>query len=138
MKNAVLKRSVFLYRKDFPELKQSRFEDPERFATRIKQLAPPCKFTTDNGTQKYCDDIMSTIFILGLEDSYTRERLYQIKPDNGKSTVRFKSLVDAASEIAVAKDNAAESMGSASMNQVRNQNPNVAIVTPIHTIPVDF
>ena len=50
---------------------------------------------------------MSTIFVLGLEDNYTRERLYQIKPETGKSTVKFESLVDAASEIAVAKENAA-------------------------------
>ena len=60
---------------------------------------------------------MSTIFVLGLEDSYTRERLYQMKPDAGKSTVSFGKLVDTASEIAVAKDNAAESSGSVSMNK---------------------
>ena len=41
VKNAVVKkRSVFLYRKDFHELKQLRGEDPERFAATIKQLAP--------------------------------------------------------------------------------------------------
>ena len=51
VKGAVVKkRSVFLYRKYFHELKQSRGEDPERFAARIKQLAPSCKFTTDSGT----------------------------------------------------------------------------------------
>ena len=61
---------------------------------------------------------MSTIFVLGLEDSYTRERLYQIKLDLRKSTVRFESLVNAASEIAFAKDNATESVGSSSMNQM--------------------
>ena len=70
-KAVVKKRSVFLYRKDFHELKQSRGEDPERFAARIKQLAPACKFTTDDNTPKYGADIMSTIFVLGLEDSYT-------------------------------------------------------------------
>ena len=90
--------------------------DPERFAASIKQLAPACKFTTDDDTPKYGPDIMSTIFVLGLEDSYTRERLYQMKPDAGKSTVSFGKLVDSASEIAVAKDNAAESSGSVSMN----------------------
>ena len=41
VKGAVVKKwSVFLYRKDFHKLKQSRGEDPERFAARIKQLAP--------------------------------------------------------------------------------------------------
>ena len=44
--------------------------------------------------------------------------MYQIKPDTGKSTVNFGNLVDAASEIAVAKDNAAESVGDLSMNQI--------------------
>ena len=43
---------------------------------------------------------------------------YQIKPDTGKSTVNFGNLVDAASEIAVAKDNASESVGALSMNQI--------------------
>ena len=71
---AVKKRSVFLFRKDFHELKQSRGEDPERYAARIKQLAPSCKFKTDSGTASYGSDIKSTIFVLGLEDSYTRER----------------------------------------------------------------
>ena len=41
-----------------------------------------------------------------------------MKPDAGKSTVNFGKLVDAASEIAVAKDNAAESGGAVSMNQI--------------------
>ena len=49
IKSAVVKKqSIFLYRKDFHELKQSRGEDPERFATRIKQLAPAFHFTTDD------------------------------------------------------------------------------------------
>ena len=51
---------------------------------------------------------MSTIFILGLEDTYTREQLYQLKPAEGKTTVSFEKLVDAASEISTAKDNVAE------------------------------
>ena len=48
---------------------------------------------------------MSTLFILGLEDRYTKEQLYQMKPAVGKTTVSFEKLVDAASEIATAKDN---------------------------------
>ena len=53
IKSAVVKkRSIFLYRKDFHELKQSMGEDPERFAARIKQLAPACHFTADDGTPK--------------------------------------------------------------------------------------
>ena len=79
----VKKQLVFLYRKDFNKLKQSRREDPERFEARIKQLAPACKFTTHDNTPKY-------------GDSYTREKLYQIKPDTGKSTVNFGKLVDTA------------------------------------------
>ena len=58
---------------------------------------------------------MSTIFILGLEDSYTKEQLYQLKPVGGKTTVSFERLVDAASEIAVAKDNFAEASGTLSV-----------------------
>ena len=108
---------MFLYRKDFHKLRQSRGEDPERFSARIKQLAPACKFTYDDNTPKYGADIMSTIFVMGLGDNYTRERLYQMKTDAGKSTVNFGKLVDAASEIAVAKDNAAESGGSVTMNK---------------------
>ena len=59
---------------------------------------------------------MSTIFVLGLEDTYTKEQLYQLKPDAGNTTVSFGKLVDAASEIAVDKDNVAEASGSASMS----------------------
>ena len=59
---------------------------------------------------------MSTIFVLGLEDTYTKEQLYQLKPDAGNTTISFGKLVDAASEIAVAKDNVAEASGSASMS----------------------
>ena len=58
---------------------------------------------------------MSTIFVLGLEDTYTKEQLYQLKPEAGKTTVSFERLVDAAPEIAFAKDNVAEASGSASM-----------------------
>ena len=64
--SVVKKRSVFLYRKDFHELKQSRGEDPERFAARLKQLAPICRFKTEDNTSRYGPDIMSTIFVLGL------------------------------------------------------------------------
>ena len=60
-KSAVVKkRSVFLYRKDFHELRQNRGEDPERFAARIKQLAPACQFIADNNTPLYGPDVMST------------------------------------------------------------------------------
>ena len=77
------KRSIFLYRKDFPELKQSRGEDPECFTARMQHSAPACRFTSDCGTPLYGSDIMSTIFILGLEYMYTREQLYQLKPAEG-------------------------------------------------------
>ena len=59
---------------------------------------------------------MYTIFVLGLEDTYTKEQLYQLKPDAGNMTVSFGKLVDAASEIAIAKDNVAEASRSASMS----------------------
>ena len=39
-----------------------------------------------------------------------------MKPDAVKSTVNFGTLVDKASEIAVTKDNAAESCGAVTMN----------------------
>ena len=109
IKGAVVKkRSVFLYRKDFHELRQNRGEDPERYATRIKQLAPACTFVSDNNTPRYGPDVMYTQFVLGLDDVYTKEQLYQMKPEPGKTTVSFEALVSAASEIAVAKDNVAE------------------------------
>ena len=45
IKNAVVKkRSIFWYRYDFHELKQSWGEDPKRFAARIKQIAPAQTF----------------------------------------------------------------------------------------------
>ena len=55
---------------------------------------------------------MSSIFILGLEDSYTKEKLFQIRPTAGNSTVDFDELVKAASEIQQAKDNCLESGNS--------------------------
>ena len=110
IKAAVIKkRSVFLYRKDLHQIVQGRNEDPERYAARIKQAAPPCCLTTDSGTADYGPDLMSSIFILGLEDSYTKEKLFQIRPTAGNSTVDFDELVRAASEIAVAKENCLES-----------------------------
>ena len=79
IKAAVIKkRSVFFYRKDLHQIVQGRNEDPERYAARIKQAAPPCCLTTDSGTADYGPDLMSSIFILGLEDSYMKEKLFQI------------------------------------------------------------
>ena len=90
IKSAVVKkRSVLLYRKDFHELYQSWGEDPECFAARMKQAAPACNFTADGGTPQYGADIMNTMFFLDLMDTYTCEQLYQIKPDEGKTTVSF-------------------------------------------------
>ena len=66
--------------------------------------------TKDIGTADYAPDLMSSIFILGLEDSYTREKLFQMRPKAGKSTVEFDKLVKAASEIATAKENCAEAI----------------------------
>ena len=110
IKAAVIKkRSVFLYRKDLHQVVQGRNEDPERYAASIKQAAPPCCLTTDSGTADYGPDLMSSIFILGLEDSYTKIKLFQIRPTAGNSTVDFDELVRAASEIAVAKENCLES-----------------------------
>ena len=55
---------------------------------------------------------MSSIFILGLSDQYTKEKLFQIPAKAGKSTVEFEELVRAASEIQQAKDNCLEAGGS--------------------------
>ena len=66
-------------------------------------------FKTDNKTDDYSADLMSSIFILGLEDSYTKEKLFQIRPTAGNSTVDFDVLVKSASEIQQAKDNCLES-----------------------------
>ena len=104
----VKKRSIFLYKNDFHQLTHGQTEDPEQFAARIKEAAPACKFTADGGTPNYGADLMSTIFILGLEDVYTREQLFQLKPDGELTTVSFDKLVSAASEIATAKENCAE------------------------------
>ena len=113
IKAAVIKKgSVFLYRKDLHQIVQGRNEDPERYAARIKQAAPPCCLTTDSGTAKYAPDLVSSIFILGLEDSYTREKLFQMRPQAGKSTVEYDDLVKAASEIATAKENCAEAVNT--------------------------
>ena len=61
---------------------------------------------------------MPTIFVICLEENYTIDRFDQIKPETGKSMVKFESQVDTASETVVAKDNAAESVGAMSMNQM--------------------
>ena len=115
MKEAVVKkRSVFLYRKDLHQIVQNRGEDPERYAARIRQAASPCVLRTDSKTSDYSADLMSSIFILGLKDSYTKEKLFQIRPTGDNSTVAFDVLVKAASEIQQAKDNCLES-GSSSM-----------------------
>ena len=53
----------------------------------------------DEESLKYGPDILSTIFVLGLEDTYTKEQLYKLKP------------VNAATEIAVANENVAETSG---------------------------
>ena len=80
IKAAVIKkRSVLLYRKDQLQLTQRRGEDPERYAAHIKQAAPPCCWTTDSGTVDYAPDLMSSIYILGLEDSYMGEKPFQIQ-----------------------------------------------------------
>ena len=55
----VKKRSVFLYRKDLHQIVQARSEDPERYAARIRQAAPPCCLKTDNKTDDYLADLMS-------------------------------------------------------------------------------
>ena len=44
----VKKRSVFLYRSDL-HISQNRGEQPERYAARIRQAAPPCQLMTDSG-----------------------------------------------------------------------------------------
>ena len=71
----------------------------------------------DSGTDDYSADLMISIFILGLEDSYRKEKLFQLKPEGDNSTVAFDVLVKAASEIQEAKDNCQDS-GSSTVNQV--------------------
>ena len=69
---------------------------------------------TDSGTADYGPDLMSSIFIIGLSDSYTKEKLFQLQPKKNKTTVEFDELVHAASEIQQAKDNCLE-VGSSSV-----------------------
>jgi hypothetical protein len=63
---------------------------------------------------------MSTVFILGLSDSYTREKLFKLQPKEGKMTVEFDVLITAASEIQQAKDNC-QYAGLSSMCKVSGQ-----------------
>jgi hypothetical protein len=116
----VKKRSTFLYRSDFHKLTQNRGELPERFAARIRQSAPPCQFVTDSGTAEYGPDLMSSVFILGLADSYTCEKLFALQPVEGKTTVQFDVLIAEASVIQQAKDNCQDAVG-ASMSEFRGQ-----------------
>ena len=118
----VKKRSIFLYRSDLHKITQMRGELPERFAARIRQAAPPCQLLTDSGTADYAPDLMSTIFIIGLSDSYTKEKLFQLSPKEGKTTVEFSELVKVASKIAQAKENCLEA-GSSSMCGVSGGTP---------------
>ena len=60
--------------------------------------------------------------ILGLSDPYTKEKLFQIQPETGNSTVEFDKLVQAASEIQQAKDNCLEA-GSSSVCGVTGAKP---------------
>ena len=60
------------------------------------------------GTPRYGTDLMLIIFILCLEDTYTNEQLFQLKPEEGKKIVSFEKLVDAVSEISANNDNVAE------------------------------
>ena len=63
---------------------------------------------------------MSSVFILGFADSYTREKLFQLQPAEGKTTVQFDVLIAAASAIQQAKDNCQDA-GSASMSKLSGQ-----------------
>ena len=89
---------------DFHKLTQNCGELPEQIAARIHQSAPPCQFVTDSKSAEYGPDLMSTMFILGLDDSYTREKLFQLRPEEGKMTVSFDVLISAARAIQQAKD----------------------------------
>ena len=73
----------------------------------------------DDDSWRYAPDVMSMIFFIGLEDTYTNEQLYHLKPTPGKKTVSFKRLVDTTLEIDVAKDNVAEASGSILMCAIR-------------------
>lgn len=57
---------------------------------------------------------MSSIFIIGLSDSYTKEKLFQLQSKKNKTTVEFDELVRVATEIQQAKENCLEA-GSTSM-----------------------
>ena len=72
----VKKRSVFLYRADLHRIVQNCGEAPERYVARICQAAPLCCLQTDSGNADYLADLMSSIFILGLSDQYTKEKLF--------------------------------------------------------------
>ena len=89
----VKKKSIFLYRSELHKLTQHRSELPERFAARLCQAAPPCQLHSDSGTADYRQDLLSTIFILGLGDGYTKEKLFQLAPAEGKTTVEFNTLI---------------------------------------------
>ena len=80
----IKKRSVFLYRSDFHKIVQNRAEARERYAARIRQAAPPCCLQTDNKTSDYSASLMLSIFILGLDDPYTKEKLFQISASRRK------------------------------------------------------
>ena len=101
----VKKKSIFLYRSDLHKLTQHCSELPERFAVRIRQAAPPCQLHSDSGTADYSQDLLSTIFILGLTDGYTKEKLFQLVPKENKTTVEFDTLGKLASEISQAREN---------------------------------
>ena len=66
---------------------------------------------------------MLTIFLLGLKDTYTCEQLFQFKPEEGKTTISFKILVSAASEIPTAKANVAKVLNTSvcAMSTERNK-----------------
>ena len=99
-----------------------RVELPERYAAVIHQAAPPCQLMTDSGTADYGPDLMSSIFIIGLSDSYTKEKRFQLQPKSGKTTVEFDELVRVASEIQQAKENCLEA-GSSSICGVSGGQP---------------
>ena len=77
---------------------------------------------TDSRTASYGPDLMSSIFILGLEDVYMRKQLFHLRPKAGKTTVDFDKLVRAASEIATPKDNCAEALNTSVCGVSGNKN----------------
>ena len=96
---------MFLYRADLHRIVRDPGEAPEHYAARIRQAAPPCCLQTDSGTADYLADLMSSIFILGLSDQYTKEKLFQILAKAGKFKVDFavKFFSASASESLTAK-----------------------------------